>query len=109
MGFFFYTIAPLDILPRNFLAEIHRAQDVFDSVQRARLEAEEAWARDRARLRELELLRAIDVAKEEGRKQGLKEGIEHGRWLAWARMSHQQALLAEERPPTRTRCVLIIL
>lgn len=117
--FFFYTKCFIfDFFFRNPLAEIHRAQDIFDRVERARLEDEEAWARDRARLRELELLRTVEAAKEEGRRQGLKEGLEHGRWLAsrWAGMSHQEVLLAEDgldegyelRRPIRTRCVLII-
>ncbi|KAF8061848.1 hypothetical protein FPV67DRAFT_299193 [Lyophyllum atratum] len=70
----------LDIAQR----EILRAQTIVDDVERARAEAEERGVKDREQIRKLVLQRAVEVAREEGRREGWKLGLERGRWDAWA-------------------------
>ncbi|KAJ7128966.1 hypothetical protein C8R43DRAFT_687916 [Mycena crocata] len=59
--------------------EIHRAQSVFNIVEKERYQAELAGARTRTAARRLKEQHKIHVAKEEGRRIGIKEGIEAGR------------------------------
>ncbi|KAH9948755.1 hypothetical protein B0H21DRAFT_689499, partial [Amylocystis lapponica] len=67
----------------NAQREIHRAQELLDSVEAQRLDAEKAAARARSTARKLQEERAVQHALEEGRKIGLEEGIERGRRLGF--------------------------
>ncbi|KAI5831358.1 hypothetical protein K523DRAFT_237739 [Schizophyllum commune Tattone D] len=55
--------------------EIARAQSVCDSVERARVDAEERAARDRDRVRRYAEQIEADRAREEGYEHGLREGM----------------------------------
>ncbi|KAJ7232783.1 hypothetical protein B0H12DRAFT_188412 [Mycena haematopus] len=59
--------------------EIHRAQSVFDIVERERHQAEVAGAKSRTAARRLNEEHKIHLAREEGRRAGMKEGFEAGR------------------------------
>ncbi|KAJ6593616.1 hypothetical protein B0H19DRAFT_27576 [Mycena capillaripes] len=59
--------------------EIHRAQSVFNIVEKERYEAELAGAKSRTAARKLNEQHKIHLAREQGRRLGLKEGFEAGR------------------------------
>ncbi|KAJ7714347.1 hypothetical protein DFH07DRAFT_947792 [Mycena maculata] len=59
--------------------EIHRAQSVFDIVEKERYEAELRGAKTRTAARKLQERHKIHLAREEGRRMGLQEGLEAGR------------------------------
>ncbi|KAJ7782845.1 hypothetical protein B0H16DRAFT_1447103 [Mycena metata] len=59
--------------------EIHRAQSVFDIVEKERYHAELAGAKSRTTARKLSEQQKIHLAREEGRRIGMQEGIEAGR------------------------------
>ncbi|KAJ7690677.1 hypothetical protein B0H17DRAFT_584236 [Mycena rosella] len=59
--------------------EIDRAQSVFNLVEKERYQAELAGAKSRTAARKLNEQHKIMVAREEGRRQGLQEGLEAGR------------------------------
>ncbi|KAJ7287343.1 hypothetical protein C8J57DRAFT_582985 [Mycena rebaudengoi] len=59
--------------------EIHRAQSVFDLVEKERYRAEVAGAKTRTTARKLLERHKIHMAREEGRRMGLQEGLEAGR------------------------------
>jgi hypothetical protein len=62
----------------NAQKEIYRAQVVLNDVESQRVEAEEAAARARDTARKLKEERLIDMAREEGRRIGIKEGLARG-------------------------------
>jgi len=68
----------------TFYLEIDRAQKIVADVERARVATEERGARDRDRTRKLIAERAAEIAKGEGRREGWRQGLERGRWVAWA-------------------------
>ncbi|KAJ7039181.1 hypothetical protein C8F04DRAFT_320682 [Mycena alexandri] len=59
--------------------EIHRAQSVFNIVEKERYHAELAGAKSRTTARKLSEQHKIHLAREEGRRLGMQEGIEAGR------------------------------
>ncbi|KAJ7072565.1 hypothetical protein C8F01DRAFT_1104395 [Mycena amicta] len=59
--------------------EINRAQSVFNIVEKERYKAELAGAKSRTVARRLHEQQKIYNAREEGRRQGLQEGLEAGR------------------------------
>nr|GAT57779.1 predicted protein [Mycena chlorophos] len=59
--------------------EINRAQSVFNIVEKERYKAEVAGAKSRTVARKLHEQQKIYNAREEGRRQGLQEGLEAGR------------------------------
>ncbi|KAF7315243.1 hypothetical protein MIND_00038700 [Mycena indigotica] len=59
--------------------EISRAQSVFDIVEKERYKAEALSAKSRTVARRLHEQQKIYNAREEGRRQGLQEGLEAGR------------------------------
>jgi hypothetical protein len=62
----------------NAQKEIYKAQSVLNDVDSQRVEAEEAAARARDTARKLKEQRLIDIAREEGRRMGIKEGLARG-------------------------------
>ncbi|OCH94537.1 hypothetical protein OBBRIDRAFT_884726 [Obba rivulosa] len=63
--------------------EIHRAQELVDTLETQRLDAEAAAARARTTARKLKEERLIQLAREEGYRQGLEEGINQGRSVGY--------------------------
>ncbi|KAF9463444.1 hypothetical protein BDZ94DRAFT_1321786 [Collybia nuda] len=76
--------------------EINRAQIIVAEVERARIEAEDRGTRDRDRIRKLLTERAVDIAREEGRREGWKQGLESGRWAAWSSLEGGLRTMAHE-------------
>ncbi|KAF9467314.1 hypothetical protein BDZ94DRAFT_1249062 [Collybia nuda] len=72
-------------------AEIFRAQGVLEKVDQARYDAEKEAAEARTNVRRLNQTIVVQAAKEEGRRAGLREGLERGRLLGFqeARMMAQ--------------------
>lgn len=63
--------------------EIFKAQNILKDVEERRREAEEEAAQLRRKLRKLNEEKMIDIAREEGRKQGLHEGLEMGKDIGY--------------------------
>lgn len=59
--------------------ELHRAQSVFNIVEKERYDAELQGAKSRTAARRLHEQHKIHLAREEGRRIGLQEGLEAGR------------------------------
>ncbi|KDQ59955.1 hypothetical protein JAAARDRAFT_637570 [Jaapia argillacea MUCL 33604] len=59
--------------------EILRAQAVVDELEQARKEAEEEAAKARSIARRFKEERLVDGAREEGRREGFRDGLERGR------------------------------
>ncbi|OBZ70016.1 hypothetical protein A0H81_09788 [Grifola frondosa] len=68
---------------QNARHEIHRAQDLLDTVEAQRVEAEEEAAKLRSDVRKLKQERIIQLAREEGRRQGYEEGLVQGRAIGF--------------------------
>ncbi|TFK36007.1 hypothetical protein BDQ12DRAFT_263035 [Crucibulum laeve] len=62
--------------------EIFRAQSIVDRVQQELHDAEDRARRDRDRARKVIQERAVEMAMEEGRREGYRLGLERGRILA---------------------------
>ena len=58
--------------------EIYKAQDALAEVEKMRDEAEHAAAKARSIARRLREQRLVDIAREEGRRVGLREGLARG-------------------------------
>ena len=67
----------------NAQREINRAQGLLDALEAQRFEAEESAARARTTARKLKEEKLVQIARDEGRIQGLKEGIAQGRLLGY--------------------------
>lgn len=67
----------------NAQREISRAQELLDSLETQRHEAEEAAARARTMARKLKEERVVQLARDHGRIEGMKEGVERGRLLGY--------------------------
>lgn len=63
--------------------EIFKAQEVLQEVEGRRSEAEEEVTRLRRKLRKLNEEKMLEIAREEGRKQGLREGMEMGKDIGY--------------------------
>ncbi|KAF9235300.1 hypothetical protein BU15DRAFT_78132 [Melanogaster broomeanus] len=63
----------------NAQKEIFRAQDIINEVSAQRNEAEADAARARTKARQLQEEKLVMLAREEGRRQGYKEGLSIGR------------------------------
>ncbi|KAF7981962.1 hypothetical protein HWV62_30765 [Athelia sp. TMB] len=63
--------------------EIYHAQKVISDVDNLRQAAEEDAARSRTTARQLKEETLLAVAREEGRRLGIREGIERGREAGW--------------------------
>ena len=61
--------------------EIYKAQDILDSLETQRHDAEASAAKARNVARKLKEESLVDLAREEGRRIGLQEGIARGRRL----------------------------
>ncbi|KAF5386815.1 hypothetical protein D9615_002132 [Tricholomella constricta] len=91
--------------------EILRAQKILDDVEHARVEAEERGIKDRERARKLVLQRAIEVAREEGRREGWRQSLERGQWHTWEMQrddevndeDFEEEPMREQSPPGRSR------
>ncbi|KZT06508.1 uncharacterized protein LAESUDRAFT_750006 [Laetiporus sulphureus 93-53] len=59
----------------NAQREIHKGQEIIDTLEAQRVEAEEAAARARSMAHKLREQTLIERAREEGRRQGLQEGL----------------------------------
>ncbi|KIP10395.1 hypothetical protein PHLGIDRAFT_33918 [Phlebiopsis gigantea 11061_1 CR5-6] len=67
----------------NAQREIRRAQDLLDALEAQRFEAEESAARARSTARKLKEERLVQIARDEGRVAGIKEGMIRGRALGY--------------------------
>ena len=67
----------------NAQHEIRRAQELLDALEAQRFEAEEAAARARSTARKLKEERLVQIARDEGRVAGIKEGMARGRALGY--------------------------
>ncbi|THH31921.1 hypothetical protein EUX98_g2291 [Antrodiella citrinella] len=67
----------------NAQRELRRAQELLDAVERQRVAAEEEAARARGMARKLKEEKVIQVARDEGRKLGIEEGIARGRAMGY--------------------------
>ncbi|KAH8092464.1 hypothetical protein BXZ70DRAFT_454918 [Cristinia sonorae] len=67
----------------NAQKELRRAQELLDAVEAQRVTAEEEAARARGMARKLKEEKVIQVARDEGRKQGIEEGIARGRAMGY--------------------------
>ena len=63
--------------------EIYKAQDALAEVEKMRDEAEHAAAKARSIARKLREQRLVDIAREEGRRVGLKEGLARGQEIEY--------------------------
>lgn len=66
-------------------AEIHRAQEIVDKIDRQRVDAEDEARRGREKIRKLTEARSVELAMEEGRRLGYEEGMRQGRLMMQAR------------------------
>ncbi len=80
--------------------EIYRAQDVLRTVDKRRSEAEKEAAELRTKYRRLVEEAKVQRAMEQGRLQGMKEGIERGRELG---LLEGRVMDYNQRPPQRSR------
>ena len=69
--------------------EIFKAQSILKDVEGRRREAEEEAAKLRRKLRKLQEEKMMEIAREEGRKQGMQEGIEMGKDIGYLRGRNQ--------------------
>ncbi|KAI0088350.1 hypothetical protein BDY19DRAFT_906841 [Irpex rosettiformis] len=81
--------------------EITRAQEIVDQVERSRREAEEEAARARSVARKCREEVVLSRAREEGHKQGYREGLERGRRLGYAEAQTRPSRRAPSRTPPR--------
>ncbi|KAH7925912.1 hypothetical protein BV22DRAFT_1194766 [Leucogyrophana mollusca] len=65
--------------------EIFRAQEVLNTVEDRRREAEEEALKFRSKARRLTEEKMMHIAREEGRKQGIREGLEMGKDVGYLR------------------------
>jgi len=63
--------------------EIYKAQDALAEVEKMRDEAEHAAAKARSIARKLREQRLVDIAREEGRRVGLREGMARGQEIEY--------------------------
>ena len=69
--------------------EIFKAQNILKDVEVRKREAEEEVTQLRRKLRKMQEEKMIEIAREEGRKQGLQEGIEMGKDIGYLRGRNQ--------------------
>ncbi|TFY77618.1 hypothetical protein EWM64_g6396 [Hericium alpestre] len=69
----------------NAQREIFKAQEVLDSVEVQRYDAEASAARARSTARKIKEARLIDLAREQGRRMGMQEGMTRGQELGYHR------------------------
>ncbi|KAG8213749.1 hypothetical protein J3R82DRAFT_10456 [Butyriboletus roseoflavus] len=70
-------------------ARLREELKLYKNVEGRRREAEEEAAQLRRKLRKINEERIIDMAREEGRKQGLQEGLEMGKDIGYLRGRNQ--------------------
>ena len=68
--------------------EIYKAQDALAEVEKMRDEAEHAAAKARSIARKLREQRLVDIAREEGRRVGLREGLARGQEIEYVDRGH---------------------
>lgn len=81
--------------------EIYRAQEVLNSIEEQRFDAEASAARARTTARQIKEERLIDLAREEGRRLGLQEGLTRGQQLGFTTgryAGYEQARSDTSRP-----------
>ncbi|KAI0304141.1 hypothetical protein BC826DRAFT_981717 [Russula brevipes] len=90
--------------------EIHKAQDILETLETQRYDAETSAAKARNVARKLREESLVDLAREEGRRLGLQEGLTRGRRLGF---DHARSPPPDEReddvvssPRTRTPAVV---
>ena len=69
--------------------EIFKAQNILRDVEGRRREAEEETTQLRRKLRKVQEERMVEMAREEGRKQGLQEGLEMGKDIGYLKGRNQ--------------------
>ena len=67
----------------NAQREINKAQQIIDTLEAQRIEAEEVAARARTTARKLKEEKLATLAREEGRREGYEEGLAQGRSLGF--------------------------
>lgn len=67
----------------NAQREINKAQQIIDTLEAQRIEAEEMAARARSTARKLKEEKLATLAREEGRREGYEEGLAQGRRLGF--------------------------
>ena len=77
--------------------EIFKAQEILDSLEVQRRDAETSAAKARNVARKLREDSLVDLAREEGRRLGLQEGVVHGR-----RLASEQARSTTDRRDSRS-------
>jgi hypothetical protein len=77
--------------------EIFKAQEILDSLEVQRRDAESSAANARNVARKLREDSLVDLAREEGRRLGLQEGLTHGR-----RLASEQARSTTDRRDSRS-------
>ncbi|EMD40380.1 hypothetical protein CERSUDRAFT_91101 [Gelatoporia subvermispora B] len=85
--------------------EINRAQELIDTLETQRLDAEAAAARARSTARKLNEQRLVQLAREEGYRQGLEEGIAQGRNVGYEEgraEGYERARVAQPAQPSYT-------
>ncbi|KAF9222599.1 hypothetical protein BS17DRAFT_783110 [Gyrodon lividus] len=65
--------------------EIFKAQNILQEVEARRRDAEEEASKLRRKLRKINEEKMIEIAREEGRKQGMQEGLEMGKDIGYLR------------------------
>ncbi|CAL1700143.1 unnamed protein product [Somion occarium] len=85
----------------NAQKEILKAQEVLDSLEAQRNDAEEAAARARSTARKLKEEKIVLLAREEGRLQGFKEGVAQGRAIGYEEGRNAGYGRSRATPPSR--------
>ncbi|GJE87479.1 hypothetical protein PsYK624_035620 [Phanerochaete sordida] len=67
----------------NAQREIRRAQELLDALEAQRSDAEEAAARARSTARKLKEEKLMQLARDEGKLEGMREGLARGRLLGY--------------------------
>lgn len=84
----------------NAQREIKRAQELLDALEAQRFDAEEAAARARSTARKLKEEKLMQFARDEGRLEGMREGIARGRALGYEE-ARMEAYGRDRPPPAR--------
>ncbi|TFY71428.1 hypothetical protein EVG20_g1580 [Dentipellis fragilis] len=69
----------------NAQREINKAQEILDSVETQRYDAEASAARARSTARQIKEARLVDLAREEGRRLGMQAGLARGQRVGFER------------------------
>ncbi|EKM59938.1 uncharacterized protein PHACADRAFT_206157 [Phanerochaete carnosa HHB-10118-sp] len=85
----------------NAQREIRRAQELLDALELQRFDAEEAAARARSTARKLKEEKIVQLARDEGRLEGVREGITRGRIIGYEEGRCEACARGHPPPPAR--------